>query len=163
MTAGSFAPPVERTGAPSRPPALGWWTAATVVLLPALIPPLSLLWQVLTRGIGATIPSGRLVELFAATVALMLAATVRAQAPAPPRAEGEGPFDRLILRGVTVIDGTGAPAISNATVLLNGQRIEEVGPTGAVALPPNTEVIDITGMTILPGLIDCHDHLASQG
>ena len=67
------------------------------------------------------------------------------------------------LVGARVIDGTGRPVVNNATVLINGSRIEAVGPRGAVVLPPGTQVVDVSGMTLLPGLIDCHDHLASKG
>lgn len=56
----------------------GWWIAAVVVLLPALIPPATLLWQVTTGGAGATIPAQRLIELFATTVALTIAVTATA-------------------------------------------------------------------------------------
>jgi imidazolonepropionase-like amidohydrolase len=67
------------------------------------------------------------------------------------------------LVGARLIDGTGAPAVNNTTVLINNERIEAVGPRAAVTLPPNAEVIDMSGMTLMPGLIDCHDHLASKG
>jgi imidazolonepropionase-like amidohydrolase len=67
------------------------------------------------------------------------------------------------LVGGRIIDGTGRPVVNNATVLINGSRIEAVGPRGAVVLPPGTQVVDVAGMTLLPGLIDCHDHLASKG
>ena len=67
------------------------------------------------------------------------------------------------LVGARLIDGTGAPAVNDATVLVNNERIESVGPRAAVALPPDAEVIDVSGMTLMPGLIDCHDHLASKG
>ncbi len=70
----------------------------------------------------------------------------------------------LALAGGTLIDGTGGPPVNDASVLVNDQgRIEAVGPRGAVALPPDCRVIDITGLTLLPGLIDCHDHLTSFG
>ena len=69
----------------------------------------------------------------------------------------------LAILGATLIDGTGAPVVPDSAVLLDGQRIEDVGPRAAVALPPDVEVIDASGMTLMPGLIDCHDHLASQG
>ena len=70
----------------------------------------------------------------------------------------------LALNGGRLIDGTGGPPLPNATVVLNDQgRIESVGPQGSMALPPNCRVIDITGRTLLPGLIDCHDHLTSFG
>ena len=64
--------------------------------------------------------------------------------------------------GATLIDGSGKPAVPDAAVLINGERIESVGPRGAVSWPADTEVVDISGMTIMPGLIDCHDHLGHQ-
>ena len=68
----------------------------------------------------------------------------------------------LALTGGTLIDGAGGPPLPGATVLVNGQgRIETVGRREAVTLPPTCQVVDITGHTILPGLIDCHDHLTS--
>jgi len=70
----------------------------------------------------------------------------------------------IALTGGTLIDGTGRPPISNAAVLVNDQgRIEAVGPLESLALPPGCPVVDTTGRTLLPGLIDCHDHLTSFG
>ncbi len=65
------------------------------------------------------------------------------------------------ITGATLIDGTGEPPVNNVTVLVDGDHIEAVGPADSVAVPPGADVIDATGMTLLPGLIDCHDHLAS--
>ena len=56
----------------------GWWTATAIVLLPALIPPLSLGWQVLTKGGGTTLPLDRLLVLFASTVLITVAVTITA-------------------------------------------------------------------------------------
>ena len=67
------------------------------------------------------------------------------------------------LVGASLIDGTGASVLSDSTVLIDGDRIVAVGPRPAIDLPPNTEEVDISGLTLLPGLIDCHDHLASRG
>ena len=67
------------------------------------------------------------------------------------------------LVGANLIDGTGGPVLRNAAVLIDGERIEAVGPAAAVTLPPAAEVIDVSGLALLPGLIDCHDHLASKG
>jgi len=64
--------------------------------------------------------------------------------------------------GANLIDGTGSPVLSDSAVLIHGDRIEAVGPRSAATLPPDVEILDATGMTLLPGLIDCHDHLASQ-
>lgn len=70
----------------------------------------------------------------------------------------------LALTGATLIDGTGGAPLTDATVLVNEDgRIEAVGNSAAVALPPDCRVVDITGLTLLPGLIDCHDHLTSFG
>ncbi len=66
------------------------------------------------------------------------------------------------LVGGTLIDGTGGPALDDAAVLIDGERIAAAGPRPSVALPPGTEVVNIDGMTVMPGMIDCHDHLASK-
>ena len=66
------------------------------------------------------------------------------------------------ITGATLIDGTGGPAMGNAIVLIDEDRIEAVGPAGSIQVPADAEVVDGSGMTLLPGLIDCHDHLASM-
>lgn len=69
-----------------------------------------------------------------------------------------------IVRAGTLIDGTGAPPVRDATVLIDQGRIEAVttgGPGGS--RPADAEVIDASRLTVLPGLIDCHDHLAFHG
>jgi imidazolonepropionase-like amidohydrolase len=63
----------------------------------------------------------------------------------------------LVLKGGTLIDGTGRPPIENATIVIHGNRIEFVVQGGD--LPPDAEVIDVTGKTVLPGFIDGHGHL----
>jgi imidazolonepropionase-like amidohydrolase len=67
-----------------------------------------------------------------------------------------------ILRGGTLIDGTGAPPVPGAAVVIQEGRIETVTTAGS-AWAPDAEVVDVSGATILPGLIDCHDHLAFHG
>jgi imidazolonepropionase-like amidohydrolase len=70
---------------------------------------------------------------------------------------------RLVIKGGTLIDGTGAPAAPNEFLVIADNRIESVG-----ALPPavelrdanNVEVIDATGQWVMPGLIDAHVHLS---
>ena len=69
----------------------------------------------------------------------------------------------LAIVGANLIDGAGAPVIQNATVLVDGDRIIEAGPRASVNIPEGAEVRDATGHTIMPGLIDVHDHLASGG
>ena len=54
---------------------------------------------------------------------------------APDRAEGEGPFDRLILRGAILVDGTGAPPRGPVDIVIEGNRIVEIEGVGAPGLP----------------------------
>ena len=66
------------------------------------------------------------------------------------------------LIGATLIDGSGGEPLADSTVLVGEDgRIVAAGPRAALALPEGTQQIDATGMTVMPGLIDCHDHLAS--
>ena len=58
---------------------------------------------------------------------------------APNRTEGEGPFQRLIIRGATLIDGTGAPPIGPVDIVIEGNRIREVRSVGFPKLPIKAE------------------------
>ncbi len=61
--------------------------------------------------------------------------------------------------GVTLIDGTGAPPMERAVILVEDGRIARAGRASEISLPPGVDVIDLEGMVVLPGLIDCHVHL----
>ena len=70
---------------------------------------------------------------------------------------------RLIIRNGTLIDGTGAPPVPNDAVVISGGRIESVGPMPEDILledPDNLQIIDASGKTVMPGLIDAHCHLS---
>ncbi len=67
-----------------------------------------------------------------------------------------------VITGATLIDGTGAPPLDDAAVLIDGERIAAVGTRQEVTWPANSEVLDASGLTLMPGLIDCHDHLATH-
>jgi hypothetical protein len=66
----------------------------------------------------------------------------------------------LLVRGGTLIDGTGGPPIANARILITDGTIATVwsGDTGAPALPPDTQIVEAGGKFIIPGLIDSHIH-----
>ena len=68
-----------------------------------------------------------------------------------------------VLKGGRLIDGTGAGPVPGITILIRDQRIEAVTTRADGDWPGDAEIIDVSGMTILPGLIDCHDHLAMHG
>ncbi len=65
----------------------------------------------------------------------------------------------LVLQGGKLIDGTGRPPIDNATIVIQGNRLQAVGRSGGVSVPRDAQVIDVKGRTILPGFIDGHGHL----
>ena len=65
------------------------------------------------------------------------------------------------ITGATMIDGTGSQPVSNAVVLLEGTDIVAAGTAQSVQVPEDAEIIDAAGMTLMPGLIDTHDHIAS--
>jgi imidazolonepropionase-like amidohydrolase len=67
-----------------------------------------------------------------------------------------------VLKGGRLIDGTGAGPVAGVTVVVRDRRIEAVATSGG-DWPDDAEIIDVSGMTILPGLIDCHDHMAMHG
>ena len=70
--------------------------------------------------------------------------------------DGETP---IVIRADRLIIGTDAPPVLNPEVVIEGERITAVGPTGAIPIPRGATVIDLSGHTILPGLFDCHVHL----
>lgn len=68
------------------------------------------------------------------------------------------PSGRIALTHVRLIDGTGAPPRDDMTLVLDGGRIVAVQPSAA-AVPAGVAAIDLTGRTVLPGLVGMHDHM----
>lgn len=68
-------------------------------------------------------------------------------------------FDLTILEGATLIDGTGAPAMLNSSILLRGDKIVGVGRVGEFLGADSATVIDLSGKTIVPGFFDMHAHV----
>src|SRR5437870_3006586 len=64
----------------------------------------------------------------------------------------------LVLEGGTLIDGTGRVPVTDSVIVVEGTRITAVGRRGQVPVTANATVINLTGRTILPGLIDVHVH-----
>jgi hypothetical protein len=64
----------------------------------------------------------------------------------------------LAVVGGTLIDGTGRPPIENAVIVIANGRFTAIGRNGDVVVPPNAQVVDVAGKTILPGFLDGHCH-----
>ena len=65
----------------------------------------------------------------------------------------------LALTHVRVIDGTGAPPRDDQTILIRDGRIASIGNAGGAAVPAGAQVLDLTGKTVIPGLVMVHEHL----
>ena len=79
----------------------------------------------------------------------------------PGRQESNGHLKALV--GGKLIDGTGMAPMEGAVVVIEGDRISTVGAADATTIPAGAEVIDVTGKTVMPGLINCHAHLCLDG
>ena len=138
---------------------LGFWiaaAAATIAIVPARtdIPVAEAAYQA-----PAAAPGGR--------------GRGRGDTPAPARQanEGQGPFKKLVLRSVTIIDGTGGPPMSPMDIVIEGNRITSIRQAGWPGLPqqPNREPrdadfeIDGKGMYVMPGFVDVHVHGSTAG
>ena len=73
--------------------------------------------------------------------------------PPPPRA----------FTGATLLDGTGAPPVKDAVVLVRSGKIECAGTRAACPVPSGVDVTDLSGAFLAPGLIDAHVHFAQTG
>jgi len=61
--------------------------------------------------------------------------------------------------GARLIDGTGAPPVADATILVRNGRIVDVGPSSSVRVPGGSARIALAGKTVIPGLINAHGHV----
>jgi Tol biopolymer transport system component len=69
------------------------------------------------------------------------------------------PAGTVLLRGARIITMNGTEPIENGDILIKDNRIEEIGRRGQVKAPGGVKTIDVTGKTIMPGLIDVHAHI----
>jgi imidazolonepropionase-like amidohydrolase len=91
----------------------------------------------------------RQAPVFLLCLTLTLVPSLNAQGPRP---------DVRVLRGFTLIDGTGRAPLPNAAMVVNGGRITWVGPTSSLRAPAGADVVDLTGRFVMPGLVDLHGH-----
>jgi imidazolonepropionase-like amidohydrolase/Tol biopolymer transport system component len=77
-------------------------------------------------------------------------------------AEADLPSGKIALVGARIVTMKGDEVIEDGTILVDGNRIASVGPSGRVKPPDDAMVVDVKGNTIIPGLVDAHAH-GSQG
>ncbi|NBB14802.1 amidohydrolase family protein [Caulobacter sp. SLTY] len=70
----------------------------------------------------------------------------------------DAPTGRVALVGAKIVTMKGDEVIEDGVIVLNGNRIEAIGKRGSVAVPGDAKTFDLTGKTIIPGLIDAHWH-----
>jgi imidazolonepropionase-like amidohydrolase len=90
--------------------------------------------------------------LFCSLIKMIPSAQTQSQISKPP--------DTIyILKPAHIFDGESAQLHDNWVVLVHGQKIEAVGPASEIKAPAEAKVIDLPGMTLMPGLIDAHSHI----
>jgi imidazolonepropionase-like amidohydrolase len=78
---------------------------------------------------------------------------IQTQRPAP------APETVYLLKPARVFDGDSAQLHDNWAILVRGEKIEAVGPTASIKAPANAKVIELAGLTLMPGLIEAHSHV----
>ncbi len=112
-------------------------------------------------------------RLFLSLIGLFLLSTIQAQVkPAPDRAEGIGPWPQLIIRGVILVNSTGAPPIGPMDIVVEQNRITKIQSVGYPGVPIDSTrrpklaaggyELNAEGMYLLPGFIDLHGHIGGE-
>jgi imidazolonepropionase-like amidohydrolase len=96
---------------------------------------------------GRLITRNPLALLFTCCAIACFTGSSRAEAPAP-----------VVIRAGSFIDVVAGRELANQIIVVRGTRIESVGTD--TKIPEGAKVLDLSGMTVLPGLVDCHTHLA---
>ena len=78
-------------------------------------------------------------------------------ATAAATAQTAGPAIAIV--GTTIIDGNGGPPLADATIVVEGERITQLGPRGSIEIPEGARIIDGAGKYVTPGFIDTNVHL----
>src|SRR3954469_1568143 len=84
---------------------------------------------------------------------LALLLPLQAQRPAP------APETVYLLKPARVFDGESAQLHDNWAILVRGQKIEAAGPAATIKAPADAKVIELPGLTLMPGLIEAHSHV----
>lgn len=97
------------------------------------------------------------VRQFAVLLGLTAVAVGCGGEPAPALIEMTPGLQAFV--GARIIDGTGAAAVENGVLVVRDGRIEAVGASDSVNVPADAEQIDVSGRTIMPGMVNAHGHV----
>jgi imidazolonepropionase-like amidohydrolase/Tol biopolymer transport system component len=75
--------------------------------------------------------------------------------------QSDKPAGLLALKGARIITMHGDDVIENGTILIRENRIEEIGSSDQVRIPKEAKILDMTGKTIMPGIVDVHAHMGT--
>jgi len=77
--------------------------------------------------------------------------------------EGQGAADAEVIAfvGARIIDGTGAPPVSEGVLLVRDGRVVESGSSSDIEIPGSARQVDLSGRTVVPGIINAHGHVGS--
>ena len=101
-------------------------------------------------------------KICARSLACALLLSITLARPDAQQAPGSAPH-KVALVGGMLLDGYEAPPIHHAAVLIDGDRITQVGPAAGMTIPKDYTVIDTSGRTMMPGMIELHAHLVILG
>ena len=111
-------------------------------------------------------------RLLSLTLGIFITSFAFGQIPkAPEKKEGEGPYSQLIIRGVILINGNGAPPTGPVDIVIENNRIVQVASAGNPGMPPSKnrpklkeggKELNCEGMYALPGFIDMHGHIGGK-
>jgi imidazolonepropionase-like amidohydrolase len=79
-----------------------------------------------------------------------------------PEGGQKGGYMAILIKCGKLIDGNGGPPIHDALIVVEGEKITAVGRAEEVKAPTGANVIDLSQLTVLPGIIDCHTHLMAH-
>src|SRR5262245_14578400 len=102
-------------------------------------------------------------SILAVAIAAASGTVLWSQAPrTPPQSPYLAPSNNLVaVRAGRMFDAKAGTMLNNQVILIKGDRIAEVGPS--VQIPADARVVDLSGATVLPGMIDAHVHNAGRG
>src|SRR4051795_8001965 len=98
------------------------------------------------------------IRLCAAAALGSVLALAGCSASAPPEPNPQSTITAF--EGARVITGEDAPALENATIIVDGTRILAVGPAASVAVGEGAKRVSLVGKTVMPAIVDTHTHLS---